>query len=285
MTGAAGMALLWAFSKLMKQGAITPVTPSGGGTVTPVTPSGGGITPVTPEKPSRGGDYSPWPLPPTPSPVVPVKPATPSMATYRVQSGDTGEKIALKFTGDKGRWPDLKAANPTIMKARKAAAAKYGFPIYVGDTINLPASWAGLAPTASTAAAVANAAMQKAAKNPTPVNMSTAAKATQQAAKVTTATNKQVQTAAKAPKPWPQAKPSGLPPFPSGWEFDTPVRPEVSTRAWQLLPILWARGKGATAVETIKGRWLTFQAQDHGGGKKGVTVYRVKNTGGASGSW
>jgi hypothetical protein len=170
------------------------------------------------------------------------------------------------------------------MKARAVAAQKYGFPIYAGDVINLPATWAGLAPTPTAAAAITQAATQTAAVNPTPATMATAAKASQQSAKVTTATNKQVQTAAKAPTPWPQAIPKGLPPFPSGWEADTPVRPEVSTRAWQLLPILWKRGKGATAVETIKGRWITFQAQDHGGGKKGVTAYRVKG-GGASGTW
>ena len=45
------------------------------------------------------------------------------------------------MTGNKSRWTELKAVNPTIMNARKAAAAKYGFPIYAGDKVNLPASW------------------------------------------------------------------------------------------------------------------------------------------------
>ena len=281
MTGAAGMLVLWALSK-MRGG-----TPPGGGWPTP-TPTPGptpftpaptpGPTPFTPAPTPGPTPFTPAPTPgPTPAP-------TPALGKYKVQAGDTGEKIALKYTGEKGRWVDLKGANPALMKARAAAAQKYGFPIYAGDVINLPASWAGLAPTPTAAAAITQAATQTAAVNPTPATMATAAKASQQSAKVTTATNKQVQTAAKAPTPWPQAIPKGLPPFPSGWEADTPVRPEISTRAWQLLPILWKRGKGATAVETIKGRWITFQAQDHGGGKKGVTAYRVKG-GGASGTW
>ncbi len=68
---------------------------------------------------------------------------------WLVQTGDTGEKIALAVVGNKSRWTELKAANPTLMKARAAAAKKYGFPIYKGDVINLPASWvkAAVVPT------------------------------------------------------------------------------------------------------------------------------------------
>ena len=277
MTGAMGMLALWALSKMRGGGAVP-------GWPTPTPGPGPSPTP-TPFTPAPTPTPTPTPFTPAPTPTPTPTPApTPALGKYKVQAGDTGEKIALKFTGEKGRWVELKGANPSLMKARVVQAQKYGFPIYAGDVINLPATWAGLAPTPTAAAAIANAATQTAAVNPTPAAMQTAAKATQQAAKVTTATNKQVQTAAKAPTPWPQAVPKGLPPFPSGWEPDTPVRPEVSTRAWQLLPILWKRGKGATAVETIKGRWITFQAQDHGGGKKGVTAYRVKG-GGASGTW
>lgn len=90
---------------------------------------------------------------------------------------------------------------------------------------------------------------------------------------------KAAKAAAAQPSPWPQAKPTGLPPFPSGWEPDVPPPPAVVTRAWQLLPKLWKSGQpGATTVETVKGRWITFQAQRHGN-KKGVTAYRVKGTG------
>ena len=143
------------------------------------------------------------------------------------------------------------------------------------------------ATTPSAAAAQANQAAQQAAANPTPQNIQTAAAAAQNAAAVTTAAAKKVKAAQAAPKPWPQAVPKGLPPFPSGWEPDVPPPPAVVTRAWQLLPVLWKRGKGATAVETVKGRWITFQAQIHAGNKKGVTAYRVKagKGGGATGTW
>jgi hypothetical protein len=87
----------------------------------------------------------------------------------------------------------------------------------------------------------------------------------------------QLKAATKAAAPWPAAKPPDLPPFPAGWQPDLPPPPAVVTRAWQLLPILWKGGKpGKTALETIKGRWITFRAEDHGKGKKGVTAYRVK---------
>jgi len=56
-------------------------------------------------------------------------------STYVVKSGDTGEKLALAFTGDKKRWPELAAANP------KLKDPKYGIRLYAGKTINLPASW------------------------------------------------------------------------------------------------------------------------------------------------
>jgi hypothetical protein len=143
------------------------------------------------------------------------------------------------------------------------------------------------APTSPTAAAAqANEAAKEAAKDPTPAKLKKAAQAAQTAAVVTTKAAKATAAAAKAPLPWPQAKPAGLPPFPTGWEPDTPPPPPVVTRAWQLLPVLWKKGKGSTAVETIKGRWITFQAQVHAGNKKGVTAYRVKaGQGGASGTW
>jgi len=283
------MLALWLLSKMKGGDVVAPgawpsssPTPTPGGGTAP-SPSGG-TTPLVTTTISPDGTPVFTPISQPGTAVTTATPAAPSLGKYKVQSGDTGEKIAYKFTGEKGHWVDLKAANPTLMKARKAAAAKYGFPIYAGDMINLPASWAGLAPTATAAAAIANVATQTASTNPTPATIQTAAAATQQSAKVLTATNKSVQAAAKQPVPWPQAKPSGLPAFPSGWEFDLPVRPEVSSRAWQLLPVLWKRGKGSTATEQVKGRWITFQAQDHGGGKKGVTAYRVKG-GGASGNW
>lgn len=55
--------------------------------------------------------------------------------TYTVQSGDFGEKIALAFTGDKDRWPELVHANPTI------ADPQTGIRMVVGSVIELPESW------------------------------------------------------------------------------------------------------------------------------------------------
>jgi LysM repeat protein len=83
-----------------------------------------------------------WGAPSTPV-VTPVStPATPggpaAVATsdkYVVKSGDTGEKIALAFTGAKGRWPELVTANPTLKDPT------YGLRIYAGQTIKLPPSW------------------------------------------------------------------------------------------------------------------------------------------------
>ena len=135
------------------------------------------------------------------------------------------------------------------------------------------------ATTPTAAAAQAAQAAQAAAANPTPSNLQHAAQAAQAAAQVQTAAAKKAKAAAAAPAPWPQQKPTGLPPFPSGWEPDQPPPAAVVTRAWQLLPILWKSGKpGGTSVETIKGRWITFQAQWHDKAKKkkGVTAYRVK---------
>ncbi len=75
-------------------------------------------------------------VPPPPTPPLPDKPPlTNKLATYVVQSGDTGEKIAEKYTGSKSRWPELVKVNPTL------ADAKYGLKIYAGQRINLPASW------------------------------------------------------------------------------------------------------------------------------------------------
>jgi hypothetical protein len=58
-----------------------------------------------------------------------------------VESGDTGSKIALKLTGNANRWTELKAVNPKIMARSPDLIKKYGFPIYVGDKVTLPASW------------------------------------------------------------------------------------------------------------------------------------------------
>jgi peptidoglycan hydrolase-like protein with peptidoglycan-binding domain len=79
-----------------------------------------------------------------------------------------------------------------------------------------------------------------------------------------------------APKAWPVATPTGLPPFPSGWEYDEPVSAAVRQRAWQLLNELWAKGDGSTKVELTAGNWTTYRAEMTKGNKRGVVAYRVK---------
>lgn len=79
--------------------------------------------------------------------------------------------------------------------------------------------------------------------------------------------------------PWPQAVPSNLPPFPSGWEYDNPPPSEVVARAWQLVDPLWAKGEGAYQQEQTGGRWITYRAEVVKGGVKGVTAWRVRSGG------
>lgn len=79
------------------------------------------------------------------------------------------------------------------------------------------------------------------------------------------------------PSNTPASTPS-LPPFPSGWEADDPVPPEVVARANALLSSLWAKGNGSTTQEMTGGRWITYKATDMGSGIKGVTAWRVKGS-------
>jgi hypothetical protein len=68
-------------------------------------------------------------------------------AQWIVQKGDTGSGIALKLTGSAARWTELRAVNPVVMGRGADLIKKYGFPIYVGDKVNLPSSW--IKPTTS----------------------------------------------------------------------------------------------------------------------------------------
>ncbi len=87
-----------------------------------------------------------------------------------------------------------------------------------------------------------------------------------------------VQTQAQSvPPPWPQAMPSGLPPFPGGWELDNPPPAPVVARANQLLPTLWSSGRaGQTHTEQTAGRWVTYQASKTATGLRGVTAWRPR---------
>lgn len=77
-------------------------------------------------------------------------------------------------------------------------------------------------------------------------------------------------------QPWPAVAPAGLPPFPSGWEYDEPPPPPVVARARQLLSELWARGSGATKTEKTAGRWIIYRAEITRGDKRGVVAYRER---------
>jgi len=80
-------------------------------------------------------------------------------------------------------------------------------------------------------------------------------------------------------KPWPVAN-SVAPAFPGPqWEYDSPPPKVVQARATQLLPKLWARGKGAHAVEKTGGRWIAYQAATVRSGKRGVVAFRLRGDG------
>lgn len=68
------------------------------------------------------------------APAVPPPPAV-QLNTYTVQAGDTGEKVAMAFVGDKSRWKELLTVNPTLK------SAQYGIALYTGHKIVLPPSW------------------------------------------------------------------------------------------------------------------------------------------------
>jgi hypothetical protein len=74
----------------------------------------------------------------------------------------------------------------------------------------------------------------------------------------------------------PSPVPAGLPAFPAGWQPDNPPPAPVVQRAVALLPVLWAKGAGATKTEQTAGRWITYQAAVTSPGKKGVVAFRVK---------
>lgn len=72
--------------------------------------------------------------------------------------------------------------------------------------------------------------------------------------------------------------PVGLPAWPSGWTPANPPPAAVVTRAWQLLPTLWARGVGTKATEQTGGSWYTYVASWMNAAKttKGVVAFKPK---------
>lgn len=72
--------------------------------------------------------------------------------------------------------------------------------------------------------------------------------------------------------------PSGLPPWPQGWQPANPPPAPVVTRAWQLLPTLWQKGAGNRTTEQTAGQWITYVAAYMNPAKttKGVIAYKPK---------
>ncbi len=69
--------------------------------------------------------------------------------------------------------------------------------------------------------------------------------------------------------------PSGLAPFPSGWEPYDPPPGAVVLRANALLPQLWRGGAGTFKVEQTAGVWVYYRATPMGD-KRGVVAFREK---------
>lgn len=82
--------------------------------------------------------------------------------------------------------------------------------------------------------------------------------------------------AASASRPFPQAVPAGLPPFPGpGWRPFVPTPAAVVTRANQLLPTLWAQGAGARKIEQTAGQWASYVAVPGPNGRRDVNVWKL----------
>ncbi len=68
-------------------------------------------------------------------------------AVYIVKSGDTGVSIAEEFTGNGGRWRELRDANPQI--AGRPDPNNWGMVIRPGDALTLPEGWVAAVEPAS----------------------------------------------------------------------------------------------------------------------------------------
>lgn len=141
---------------------------------------------------------------------------------------------------------------------------------------------AGAQQSAADAAAAASAAAAAAQAG----DHQTAATKAQEAAQHAQAAAAQTK-AAKAPPPWPQVVPAGLPAFPSAaWKPANPVTSAMVTRAFQLLPQLWSAGAGTFKVEKTGTQWVTYMAAPtkaaDGSTKNGVVAYTTSQPSQAS---
>jgi peptidoglycan hydrolase-like protein with peptidoglycan-binding domain len=77
------------------------------------------------------------------------------------------------------------------------------------------------------------------------------------------------------PQPFPQVTPTGLPPFPSGWQYYQPPPHAVVVRSWQLLKDLWSQGEGAYKIEQTGGEWVAYRAEKMADKNGALTVMGV----------
>lgn len=122
----------------------------------------------------------------------------------------------------------------------------------------------------------ARRAHHRAAQTNSPADHAAAADAAAAAAAASAAAAKKTSQASATPRPWPQAVPKGLPPWPSGWTPASPPTPGIVARAWQLLPTLWGRGQGSIKTEQTDGQWITYLATMTAGNTKGVVAFKIK---------
>lgn len=129
------------------------------------------------------------------------------------------------------------------------------------------------AEAAAAAQAAAAAAAARAAQTNHPDDHAQAAQAAHTANVLVNHAKAQQAAAKLQPPPWPQAVPSGLPPWPTGWKPASPPPAAVVSRAWQLLPTLWKSGAGTKKFENTGGQWYAYVASPMGS-KKGVTAWK-----------
>ena len=93
------------------------------------------IVPVSAVPPSPSSATSTQPTSSGGPPFVSDYPMGYPSSLYPIRTGDTGETVALRITGDKNRWRELLVTNPTL------ADPKYGIALYAGKTLRLPLQW------------------------------------------------------------------------------------------------------------------------------------------------
>lgn len=148
------------------------------------------------------------------------------------------------------------------------------------DNVHLPPATTNADAAAAAAAQAAAELARKAAATNHPADHAAASTAADAAKILSEHAQAQKATARATPVPWPQVVPAGLPPWPSGWQPDNPPPAPVVSRAWQLLPELWAHGSGTRKTEQTAGRWITYVATYMNAARtmKGVTAFRPKSS-------